>query len=193
MDKKNKILGSPNKIIWSYFEGLRKASYRASLVSDDRDIKQETAVAVFLSVNVIEAFVNIYFRVLVSQKEYHKYQDEIVSDLNKHVALGKKLNKWPNLIFRKSISKETLLSFDRLKKLRNELTHFKSSHETLEYQEIAITGLVDVTSFENLTKADAEISLCVAEKILEAIFQINGLSDDEIPHAMHLWTGKPPS
>ena len=80
-----------------------------------------------------------------------------------------------------------------LKKRRNELMHFTSSHATVNLPDgSTLHGLVDISVFDALTVADAVSALDLAEGMVEELFLLRGIPERQLPHALHAWTGKVP-
>ena len=190
-----KTLSNPHSIVWSYFEALRRLGNRVELEENESIKKQDTSVCVILSVTIVEVFMNVYFRVLISEEQYKHAEEEILNDLNMKISLDKKINKWPNLIFGEKIDfgSGAGQKFSMLKKLRNSLVHFSSTHETFKYPGIIINGMADTSSYESLAEVSPKETIEIAENFLCEIFKMRGVKENDLCHSLHSWTGKVPN
>ena len=193
-----KTLASPNHIVCELFQSLRRLCVRIANLNPDNDaqeIRQDSAIAIILSIQCVEVFLNVYFRVVVSEPDFSHAFIKINSDLHDtKFGLERKLKDWPKLVFDKKLDFSSGAS-QRLKKLknqRNKLMHFKSSHETILISEIVINGLADTTSYESLNTQSAIDALSTAEDFLCEIFTLRGIVPENLSHSLHSWTGKPP-
>ena len=146
---KNKVLSSPNKMVWSYFSALRRMCLQVEEHSFDRHKKEDAALCVITAVTVVEVFLNLYFRVLISENPYKHAKERIQNDLNRKVTLDRKLKKWPEVVFGNKIDYGSGAGqkFIKLKELRNELVHFSSTWETIEVPGVVIHGQADNKCF----------------------------------------------
>lgn len=191
----NISLSSPNTMVCNYFSALRRAVYRVLEESDsDNEKRQECAVCIFLAVTAVETFLNVFFRVVVEEEPFTAHKSQLLADIRKQFSLARKLEKWPRDILGRSLSDIAGpgREFAALRDLRNKLMHFTSSHQTIEIPGATIHGLADTSSYDRLGNDDARRALRVAEDVLAEIFRLRGISVDQIPHALHLWTGRPP-
>lgn len=193
-----RTLSSPNRIVWELFEALRRLCVRAKeahAAQDESASRQDAALCVILSVQCVEVFFNVYFRVLISEPAYAHAEENISADMNStRCGLERKIKHWPNLVFGKKLSldKGVGQQFVALKNLRHKLMHFTSSHETLSFPGVAIHGLADTSAYEALTVKSAIDALHTAEAFLCEVFKLRGISTNDLPHALHSWTGRPP-
>ena len=54
-------------------------------LNDDPDktvLRQNVAISIFLSVTAVEAFLNIFFRIIVSEKGFEHHKQRVLDDLN---------------------------------------------------------------------------------------------------------------
>ncbi len=187
----NKTLSSPNTMIWEYFKGLRRLVSNIHIHSQEEQ-KQEIALSIFLAITVVEAFLNIYFRIVVEEEPYKTHRKNLIDNLSDRKSLDYKIKNWPKDILGKNLNIDTGVGKDfiNLKEKRNKLMHFKSSYESIAIEDINILGLADTSVYDSLTVNDAIFALDTAEKILEEIFRCRGIEEEKIPGMMHLWTGK---
>ncbi len=186
---------SPNAIIWHYFTALRRLVDGIDRAGDERAIREDVALCVILAVTIVEAFMNIFFRVVVSESDFTKHEKGILDDLRKRKTLDHKLRKWPRRIFGKPLNfaTGTPKAFLALKERRNDLMHFTSSHTTIIPEPgIIIHGLADMSAFDTLTPSDAISALDLAEGIIRDLLQLRGIPESQLPQALHMWTGKVP-
>lgn len=189
-----KILSSPNSMVCSYFEALRRLCYRVESHANDSHKKQDAALCVILSVTGVEVFLNVYFRILISEEPYKHAKQRILKDLDNQALLGRKLEDWPHIVFGEKIKFGSGIGqkFSKLKNLRNKLVHFSSTHESIEVPGITINGMADTTAFNSLNEHASNEALETAEKFICEIFRLRGIEEKDICHALHLWTGKVP-
>lgn len=185
-------------MIWELFAALRRLCIRAEEACEDRDTaaeRQDAALCVILAVQSVEVFLNIYFRVLISEPAFAHASERISADLRKtRFGLDQKIKEWPLVAFGKGLSldKGAGQRFVALKDLRHTLMHFTSSHETFEASGVTINGLADTSAYESLSAESAAEALRTAEAFLCEMFALRGAPSNELPHHLHSWTGKPP-
>jgi len=185
------LLSSHNRIIWQYFQCLRRLINRIETIQDEEEKKQDIALCIFMAVTTVEAFFNIYFRILIDEDPFSKNRERILSDLERKKSLDYKIKNWPKMVFNKklNLSDGYPSNFLNLKDLRNRLVHFVSSYETVTIPGISIQGLADTAALDNLELKDAISSHEIAAGMLKEIFILRGMSDNQIRGAIHLWTG----
>jgi len=148
-----------------------------------------------LAVTIVEAFLNVYARVTVSEPKFAQHEQRVLSDLTKWKSLDYKLRKWPKVIFGKALdpTSPTVSAFFKLKDRRNALMHFTSSHETMQLTGISIQGLANTSALDALTQTDAASALKVAEDMIAELLRVSGIPECKIFQALHLWTGRVPT
>jgi hypothetical protein len=183
---------SPNRLIWQYFKALRRLV--GGLNSDETLMKQDVTVCIILAVAAVEAFLNIFFRVVVSETGFTQHEQRVLDDLTKRRSLDHKLKTWPEDILGQSLdfATPTPQAFLALKHRRNALMHFTSSHQTLKSADYEIRGLADTTVFDTLSSNDAESALQAAEGMVCELLRLRGTPENQLPQALHMWTGKVP-
>ena len=185
-------------MVWELFTALRRLCIRvfeSHPTQDVAEIRQDSALCIILAVQCVEVFFNIYFRVLISEPAFVHAADRISADLQKvQVGIDRKIKEWPELVFGKKLSldKGVGQKFVALKNLRNSLIHFTSSHETFATKDMAIHGMADTSVYESISTESAIEALHIAEAFLCEVFALGGISSENLPHALHLWTGRPP-
>jgi len=195
---KNRSLSSPNRMVWELFEALRRLCIRVTEAHATQDVaalRQDSALCIILAVQCVEVFFNIYFRVLISESAFAHANERISADLQKkQFGLDRKIKEWPKLVFGKKLSldKGAGQRFVELKNLRHTLMHFTSSHETIAIPGVAIHGMADTSAYESLSAESAIEALHTAEAFLCEVFTLRGISTENLPHALHSWTGMPP-
>jgi len=189
-----KTLSSPNRMVCSYFEALRRLSYRTEHEENIIHKHQDTSLCVILSVTGVEAFLNLYFRVLISETPYKHAEEQILSDLQNKVNLDIKIKNWPHLVFNEKIDFGSGVGqkFTTVKNMRNKLIHFSSSHETIEVPGVIINGMADTSAYDSLKTMKPIEILEIAENFICEIFRLRGIEKDNICHMLHSWTGKVP-
>ena len=184
---------SPNTMVMEYWQLLSDLVYPEHPKTDPNDIRRQVALTVLLSVTAVETFVNIYFRLLVSQDAFKNYERRIINDLKHRISLEEKLVKWPKLLFGREFdqSKGIGQEFKELKDLRNKLMHFTTSHETLKIGEIEIHGLSDISFYHKLTTEDSLRAETVAHRTMAEVIRLSGKSEEEVKAEMLRYTGWP--
>lgn len=185
----------PNRMVWQFFEALRRSVARAHEAANQPHLHQEVAVSVFLAVTTVEAFLNLYFRLVVEEPPFSQHKKRLLDDLSRpYASLEQKLRQWPKEILGNSIDLESGpgKAFLELKDLRNRLMHFKSSHDTIEIPGGSIQGLPNTTVFDELTAADSDNALETAEALIGAVMHARGIKPEHAPRNLQFWTGKVP-
>lgn len=181
-------------MVWSYFSALRRMCYQVEEHSSEGHKREDAALCVITAVTVVEVFLNVYFRILISESPYKHAEEKIQNDLQKQMSLDRKLKEWPKEVFGKKIDfgAGAGQKFMELKNIRNGLVHFSSTWETVEVPGITIHGLADTSAFESLGEHSAIQALETAEEFLAEVFRLRGIKEADIPGALHSWTGQPP-
>ena len=187
-------LSSPNRMIWQYFEALRRLVVGLDYARDETVLKQDAALCIMVAVTVVEAFLNTFFRVVVSEPGFTQHKQRVIQDLDKRRSLDHKLRNWPGDILGKALdfTAPTPKAFLALKDRRNALMHFTSSHKTIRLPGVEIQGLADTSVLDTLTLSDARNALEVAEGMVCELFRLRGTPEDQLPDALHMWTGRVP-
>lgn len=156
--------------------------------------REDTTLAVFMAVAVVEAFLNIFFRVVVSEPDYAVHEARLLDDLKRRRSLDYKLRNWPKTTLGTELNLFSGVGADfvALKERRNGLAHFTSSHESKRLPGIVIQGLAGTSVYDDLTVAHAIQALAVAEGIVLEVFRLRGIPEENLGGAMHLWTGRVP-
>lgn len=191
-------LATPHSMVWELFGGLRRLCIRVSNCQEENDseIRQDAAIAVILAVQCVEVFLNVYFRVMVSEVEFSRHAKQIISDLeNPRFGLDNKIKEWPKQVFGKKLNLGAGAGqrFTELKNLRNQLMHFTSSHQTVEVTGVTIHGLADLSAYQSLSAKTALDALFTSEDFLCEVFSLRGISSSNLSHELHSWTGKVPN
>jgi len=191
----NKSLSSANRITWEYFTALRRLVSSAQRASDPNLGRQDTALAIMAAITLVEAFLNLFFRVKTSEPGFEQHASIVLRDLSNRKSLDYKLKHWPRQVLGKplDVAKPAVAEFMLLKARRNALMHFTSSHETAIIDNIEIRGLADTTVYDGLVATDAVRAVSTAEGMIAALFRLAGFTEDQIPPALHLWLGKVPA
>jgi hypothetical protein len=195
-------LASPNSMVWTYFRSLERIAARVPQIGDPIEQRDEIALAFFLAVAAVEAFVNVFFRVLVDEPggDYISKKGLVLTDLDESEPGGPKglkykLNNWPPKILGKSLAWQTGIArdFEELRLRRNALMHFTSAHETVQIPgNVYIYGLVNTAAYDELNALDAAKAHSVATGMVEELLRLTGIPEEHIPHGLHQWTGKVP-
>jgi hypothetical protein len=189
-------LSTPSRVVWEYFDSLRRLVKNTQEAESDAHRRQSAALAVVMAVNVVEVFVNLWFRVRVEETGSQSQKDQLVQDLSfpRPASLERKLKNWPKAFLGKELDFQTGLAADFLaiKKLRNSIVHFSSTHETLTIENISIHGLADTSEYDNLSHKNAVEALYAAEGMLVEFFRLANVAEENIPQLLHGWAGRIP-
>jgi len=185
---------SPNRIVWDYFWSLRLLEENARKAPSPELARQSTALAVVMAVTVVEVFLNLWFRVRIEERKVPGEREAFLKELSARISLDRKVNQWPSrylsgpLNFNSGAGAE----FMKLKKLRNSIIHFTSSHQSVDLGEVAVHGLADTTEYDSLTASNASWALQTAEDVVAQVFRLAGIAAKEVPNALHAWAGRVP-
>jgi len=188
-----KILATPHSVTRS----LGAALLRLMLSTRDsrEKIEQDGIVAAFLCVTAIEAFTNLFFQIVAEEAEFSHASRRITDDLAKRgMPTGVKILTWTRIAFDRTIQEADprWLRYQAMRDLRNQLTHFRSLHETVTVPGgVSVQGLADMSAFQALTEntpRDAFVCLC---GVLAMVAEARGHAKDRIGNFIHLWLGIP--
>ena len=182
-------------MVHEYFEILRRLVAGLRDITDKAQLRRQIALCIFQSVTAVETFLNVYFRVAVSEKEFKHHEQYFLKTITNRNSLEYKLKNWPKTIFNRKLSMDSGIgkSFLDLKNLRNSLMHFVSSHDTIQLGSMTIHGLTNIDLYENLKVDDAYTALEVAESFLCEVFRLRGIDETQIHFMLRLWSGKGPA
>ena len=186
------VLSSPNRMLWQYYKCLKRLEKQIETLKGDDEKKQGIVVCVFMAITVIETFLNLFFRVVVSEKEFLQQERQVRSDLECRKSLEHKIRKWPKAIFGESINFDSGIGkeFMELKNKRNSLMHFTSGHETISVPGVEIQGLANTAVYDDLKIEDARSAINIVEELVKEIFRLRGVEESKVPLLLHSWMGK---
>jgi hypothetical protein len=187
-------LSSPNRIVWRYFQALRRRAGALQSVNDEDEMEEDVALCLMQAIAVVETFLNVFFRVVVEEPGFTHHKPRLLKDLKDRRSLEHKLKAWPTAILGKAVNFEepAAKAFMVVKERRNGLMHFTSSHESVFVPGITIHGLADTTLLDGLTHADACGAVDAVEGMINVLLRARGISEENLAHALHSWTGKVP-
>lgn len=188
------VYGSANKMAWEYFSTLRQLVNQSVTATSRDEERRTTMLAIVHAVTFVDAFFNLWFRVKVETVPEHR--KSFLRDLKARKGLEYKLKAWPKRYLSMSLdmSKEPGAAFASLKDLRNSLVHFTSSYDTIEAEPaVLIHGMADITAYDVLSKCDAIAAQHVVVQFVGEVLRLSGVSESNIPHALHAWLGIPPT
>lgn len=185
---------SPNKMVWEYLDLLHRIGGNLHSISDENERRQNIALCIILAVTVVGTFLNIFFRVKVSEKEFAKHKEYLLKSLKNRWSLEKKLKEWPKTILNANFNLQSGIGkrFSKLKDKRNGLMHFTTSHETLNLDGAEIHGVSDISSYHDLRDSDAYEAIATTEDFIQNILELSGLKGSALSGRMLHWTGKTP-
>lgn len=131
-------ISSPQRMVWVYFNALRRLIRTLDTAATEDEVRENVAVCVILAVSIVETFLNVLFRVVVSESGFTQHEPLILKDIENRKSLDYKLRSWPKIVFGKGVDFEepTAQAFLVLKERRNRLMHFTSSRQT-----VAVPGI----------------------------------------------------
>jgi hypothetical protein len=191
----NKVLSSPQTMLWQFYDLLRKLIHFGNQSTDPKEKRQFVALSIILSTTLVETFFNMFFRVMASEPQFAQYSNRIIADLASQVSLDYKVKEWPKLVLGKGIdfSKGIGQDFIGLKDTRNWLMHFTSTFESVHFDHVTIEGLADISKYEALDSQDAAFAISTAEGIIGEVLRLRGAQQDQIPFQLLHWLGRTPA
>ena len=186
-------LATPNHVVWEYFFSLRRMAASAKAAESPELARQFAALAIVMSVTVCEVFMNLWFRVRIEEVNDAEGRKQFLKDLSfPFLSLEKKLKQWPKRYLGKEIdfSSGPGAAFVALKKTRNRIIHFTSTHETFTFENVSIHGLADTSEYDALGATEAQNAVQTAETFVREVFRLAGIPIEQIGGMMHGWTGK---
>lgn len=182
-------------MVCHYFKILRRLVYSLDNIKDPDIIRQQVVLCIFQAVTAVETFLNLYFRVVVSEKEFNRNEQYFLETVDGRKSLDYKLKNWPKTILGSELKLNSGIgkSFIGLKDLRNSLIHFVSTHETIKVPGMEIQGAVNIDHFEKLSIEDGHQALVIAEGLLCEIFRLHGKGEVDFNYMLRLWSAKAPA
>lgn len=192
-NQSSKTLSSPNRMVRAYASIARALAQQAKSAVIHDDVRQAAAASIIMAVASVETYLNIMARLWIEQDEEFEFRERVDRDLASKRALGRKLEEWPELFFKKRLNfgggpaqrfKETL-------DLRNQLMHFSSDAHEYEFENIKIKGLINTDAYDSLDASLAEKSVKSATDFISHLIELQGIPPEQMVHAMHHWVGTP--
>jgi len=179
-------------MVWEYLEMLRRQTRSIQDITDEKELRQTICLCILLAVTTVEAFMNLFFQVLVNKPEFAAQQASILDSLKQRRSLDYKVKNWPNELFGKGIDLTQGIGkeFESLKGLRNKLMHFTSS-EDVNIEGVTLHNVSDISFYDNLTAKEAYDAEHTAACFIEEILKLSGLTDSSLQGRMLHWTGLP--
>jgi hypothetical protein len=177
--------------VWEYFLSLRLLTENARKAGSSELARQQAALALIMSVTAVEVFVNLWFRIRVEGSGNPNHRLTLEEDLLKRRSLESKLKNWPKryLGHELDLNNGPGQNFALIKKKRNAIVHFTSTHQTIQIGPVHFHGMADTTEYDTLTATDASNALQAAIQLVGEIFRLADIKDQELKGAMHSWTG----
>ena len=189
-------LSAPNRVVCEYFDSLRRLVQDTKNAESEAQRRQTAALAVVMAVNVVEVFLNLWFRVRVEERHTQEERNALLKDLAhpRPASLERKLRIWPQRYLHREIdfTSGPGKKFMLVKALRNSIVHFSSSHETFEHDNVSIRGLADTTEYDALSYESAKDALHAAEGMLAEVFRLANIENEHVPNLLHAWAGRIP-
>ena len=192
-------VASSNYVPRMLFEVVRKMAYGPDAMvggqrrahSDVDLTRQEAMTSIFMGVNTVEAFINIYFRVFAERCGDISKAHTIKTDLQQRKSILHKIKEWPQLCHGVYLdeSSVTFKEFDKIRKLRNQIMHFQSSYEDLTYDSVIMNSLTDISFIETLDWNMPKKVMYAVTDFVGLILQNSGLDQVETAKASRYWIG----
>lgn len=183
---------TPAGVVIEYFESLRWLARAAIETSDPIHARRLAAMSTILAVTAVEVFLNLWFRIHATESGSAELQDALVKDLEKKITLDQKLLQWPKRHLHTMLNLKVGPghAFVSLKKRRNSIIHFESTHETIHASNIIIHGLADTTQYDSLSAESAAEALATAEALVAEVFCLAGFDKETLETALAGWIGE---
>lgn len=182
---------TPAGVTREYFATLREVANAACSARTATQQRRLAALAVTQAITTIEVFINLWGRQLLEEKRDQSLIEQFIKDLGNRLPFRKKLEQWPKLFFGKSLNfkHSPALELAELISLRNEIVHFESNYETVEYPQLIVHGLADTTKYDALQAQDAIRAVSIAENIALEFFRLAAFNPEDQEQAKSAWTG----
>jgi hypothetical protein len=156
-------------------------------------IEQDGLVSIFLAMTAIEAFTNVYFRVIADEPAYAHASERILTELDRrNIPTGVKITTWSQQAFGHTIDETDprWIQFRELGTQRNGFVHFRSSHQSAWLPgNVAIHGLADLSGFATLSEETPINALRCVVGIVAIIAEARGITPEQMPDFFHSWLG----
>lgn len=182
---------TPAGVTREYFSTLREVANAACSARTANQQRRLAALAVTQAITTLEVFMNLWVRQLLEEKQDQSLIEQFIKDLGKRLPFSKKLERWPKLFFGKSLDfkHSPALELAELISLRNEIVHFESNYETVEYPQLIVHGLANTTKYDSLLSQDAIRAALIAESIALEFFRLANFNRAEQEQAKTAWIG----
>lgn len=182
---------TPSGVTREYFATLREVANAACSARTATQQRRLAALAVTQAITTIEVFMNLWVRQLLEEKRDQSLIEQFIKDLGSRLPFSKKLERWPKFFFGKPLDfkKSPALELAELISLRNEIVHFESNYETVEYSQLIVHGLANTTKYDALQAQDAIRAVSIAENIALEFFRLANFNQVDQEQAKTAWTG----
>jgi len=179
----------PGAMVSVYYRALDRQCDDAANCGDLEVIREHATVAIMLAVTMVETFLNAYCQ-QVGMRLQEPMQLAALS--GRDPGLEPKLARWPTLFLGQPLDETGVAwrGFDALRQRRNALMHFRAGSVSVRLGPQAVP-IVDMSSFDKLTAADAELARRQALRLMEALLLIGARGDRASARAQlaHLCAG----
>jgi hypothetical protein len=192
---------SDNYVVDKHFQGVRLLVANAHRTLEEAHLRIFVMLSVIAAVTAVEVFVNVFFRRLVEDTSFFKGAKEaadakqlVLADLQNGEGIDHKLRHWPPKVLGKPLKwqKGVAHQFNALREMRNDLVHFRAFHESHPLLDVMAAPVVDPSPFNDLELVNADEALALAEAMIREIQRLRGTPEEELDHALHYWSGRPP-
>ena len=183
-------LASPNTLLWNLHDAIKWQVRLAKNATDAEQKKHIAIICIILSVALVEAFSNVFFRLLIEEPKFAHLRDQVLKELDES-SLDFKIKEWPRRFFGAGIDfgKGLGQEFINLKDMRNWLMHFTTTHETFTQETITFQGMADISRYDQLGVNDSINALLTSEQMIVEVLQLHGIPNDQMERELDYWLG----
>jgi len=181
-------------MVWEHvaaFEMLLREVELAQKARHDRASRRKAAICLHLAVLAVETFVNVYFRLLVAERQYAPHKEWILSDIAARKGIEYKLKQWPKALFGGEWDTAQGIGqrFEDMRKARNNLMHYRYEPQKVHILGTAVHGLTNISPYHGLGAAQAREFFTTMRDTIAELLRLSGKNEQEVPNALHAWTG----
>lgn len=186
---------SPPLLMRQYFRNLELLeNLLNSQVIYEGDIKNIAMMSLFMSVAAVEAFLNMFFRILVEEERFQHLKADLIEQIeNRSFSLEKKIRKWPEKFFHKNFyNSEAGKAFREIKDKRNELMHYFPTVAEIGGFPYPFNkyGMTDSTVFYRLPLELVRNVKVIVKNVMNELFEMAGYKGTHSYFVIENWTGE---
>jgi hypothetical protein len=183
-------LATPNTLLWNFHDAIKWQIRLAKHAIDAEQKKHIAIICIILSVALVEAFFNVFFRLLIEEPKFSHLRDQVLKELEES-SLDFKIKEWPRRFLGVGIDlgKGVGQAFINLKDTRNWLMHFTTTHETFTQETITFQGVSDISRYDQLDVKDSIDALLTSEQVILEVLKLRGIQNDQLERELDYWLG----